>query len=130
MFKFVKAGTTPTLNCVSKSTKRTLATLEKASPSWRKSKVVRVNSPKAKTLLPQSAGRSRKSPAFGGGISSTPVSSTQKEDEMLSKLNVDDLPETGLQVKVVYMIPSVTVTTRVPREESTKNLIKNIACEN
>ena len=28
------------------------------------------------------------------------------------------------------MIPSGTVTTRVPREESTKKLIKNIACEN
>ena len=40
LFEFVKAGTTPTLNSVSKSTKRTLATSEKASPSWRKSKVV------------------------------------------------------------------------------------------
>ena len=49
---------------------------------------------------------------------------------MLSKLNVDDLPQTGLQVKVVYMIPSGTVTTRVPRDEPTKNLVKNIACEN
>ena len=49
---------------------------------------------------------------------------------MLSNLNVDDLPQTGLQVKVVYMIPSGTVTTRVPRDEQTKNLVKNIACEN
>jgi len=49
---------------------------------------------------------------------------------MLSKLNVNDLPQTGLQVRVVYMIPSGTVTTRVPRDEPTKNLLKNISCEN
>ena len=78
----------------------------------------------------QSAGKSRKSLAFGGGISSIPVSFSQKEDEMLSKLNLDDLPQTGLQVKVVYVIPSGTVTTRVPCDEPTKNLVKHIACEN
>ena len=49
---------------------------------------------------------------------------------MLSNLNVDDLPQTGLQVKVVYMILSGTATMRVPRDEQTKNLVKNIACEN
>lgn len=49
---------------------------------------------------------------------------------MLSKLNIDDLPQTGLQVKVVYMLLSGTVTTRVPRDEPTKTLVKNIACEN
>ena len=84
MFQFVKAGTTPTFESVSKSTKGTLATPEKASPSWRKSKAVRVSSPTAKTLSPQSAGKSRKSLAFGGLSSAIPVSSTQKEDEMLS----------------------------------------------
>ena len=94
LFEFVKAGTTPTLNSVSKSTKRTPATPEKASPSRRKSKVV------------------------------------MSWDEMQSNLNVDDLPQTGLQVKVVYMIPSGTVTTRIPRDEPTKILVKNIACEN
>ena len=30
----------------------------------------------------------------------------------------------------MYMIPSGTVTTRVPHDEPTKNLLKNIACEN
>ena len=49
---------------------------------------------------------------------------------MHSNLNVDDLPQTGLQVKVVYMILSGTVTTRIPRDEPTKNLVTNIACEN
>ena len=61
LFEFVKVGTTPTVNSVSKSTKRTMATPEKASPSWRKSKLGRVNSPTAKTLSLQSAGKSRKS---------------------------------------------------------------------
>ena len=78
LFEFVKAGTTPTFESVSKSTKRTLATPEKASPSWRKSEAVRVNSPTAKTLSPQSAGKSRKSLAFGELSSAIPVSSTQK----------------------------------------------------
>lgn len=105
LFEFVKVGTTPTVNSVSKSTKRTLATPEKASPSWRKSKLGGVNSPTAKTLSPQSAGKSRKSLTFGGGSSPIPVSSTQKEDVRLTKLNVDDLPQTGLQVKVVYIRP-------------------------
>ena len=54
----------------------------------------------------------------------------KKEDEMQSNLNVDDFSQTGLQVKVVYMIPSGTVTTRIPRDEPTKILVKNIACEN
>lgn len=130
LFEFVKVDTTPTVNSVSKSTKRTLATPEKASPSWRKSKLGRVNSPTAKTLSPQSAGESIKSLAFGGGSSPIPVSFTQKEDVMLIKLNVDDLPQTGLQIKVVYMPPSGTVTTGVPRDEPTKNLVKNIACKN
>ena len=48
---------------------------------------------------------------------------------MLSKLYVDDLPQTGVLVKVVNMIPSGTVTARVPRDESTENLVRNIACE-
>jgi len=116
--EFVKAGTSPMLNSVCKSTKRTLAT----HPSWRKSEVVRVNSPTAKTLSPQSAGKSRKSLAFGGQSSAIPLSSTQKEDEMFSNLN--------MEVKVVHMIPSGTVTTRTPRNEPAKSLVKNIACEN
>ena len=46
---------------------------------------------------------------------------------MLSKLNVDDLPQTGHYVKVLYMIPSGTVTTRVPRDEPTKNCMQKLA---
>ena len=92
LFEFVKAGTTPTLSCASKNTKRTLGTPEKASPSWRKSKVVRVHSPAAKTLSQQPGSKSRKSLAFGGENTSTSVLPAQNEDEMLSKLNIDDLP--------------------------------------
>ena len=49
LFKYVKATTFPTISGTPiKSTKRTLATSEKASPSWRKAKLVRVNSPEVK----------------------------------------------------------------------------------
>ena len=46
---------------------------------------------------------------------------------MLSRLNVNDLTQTGLQVKVVYMIPL-----ELSKQEfrKTKALIKNVACEN
>lgn len=51
---------------------------------------------------------------------------TQKEDDKLSKLSVDDLPQTGLQVEVLCMIPPGTVTTRIPREEPTKTWSKTL----
>lgn len=50
LFEIVKAATSPTVSGTSiKSTKRALATPDKASPSWRTTKLVRVNSPQAKT---------------------------------------------------------------------------------
>ena len=57
LYQFVKTGTSKTASTPSESSgKRDLDTPEKASPSWRKSKVVRVNSPAAKTpLLPGSS---------------------------------------------------------------------------
>ena len=45
LFEIVKTATLPTIS----GTKRSLATPEKASPSWRKAKQVRVNSPKVET---------------------------------------------------------------------------------
>ena len=45
LYKFVKAANTSLTGTLIQRSKRTLATLEKASPSWRKSKSVRVNSP-------------------------------------------------------------------------------------
>ena len=49
---------------------------------------------------------------------------------MSRRLNVNDLPQTGLQVKVVYVNPSGNVFVRIPRDEQTKTLVKNLACEN
>ena len=131
LFEIVKAATSPTVSGTSiKSTKRALVTPDKASPSWRTTKLVRVNSPQAKTPSQvRSAKKSRKSLAFTGESSCTSTPS-EKEDEMLRRLNVDDLPQTGLQVKVVYVNPSGNVTVRIPRDEQTKTLVKNLACEN
>ena len=106
LFELIKAGTSPTLSNTSiKITKRTLSTPEKASPSWRKAKLVRVNSPEASTPRQmKSSYKSRKSLSFTGANCTTRIPS-QKEDEVLRRLNVDDLPSTGLQVKVVYVNP-------------------------
>ena len=107
--------------------KRTLATPEKASPSWRKSKSVRVNSPAAmKPAREASTAKSRKSLAFSGEISELSTS-LQRHDEMLSRLNFDNLPNDG--VKIVYLNPSGNVTVRSPQDSQTKTLIKNIAAE-
>ena len=46
--------------------------------------------------------------------------SSEKENEMLSRLNVDDLPQAGLQVIVVHMNPSGNVIVRIPRGKQTK----------
>ena len=91
LYQFVKAGNSKTASTPSKSSgKRDLDTPEKASPSWRKSKVVRVNSPAPKTPL-REANTSRKSLTFENeNIGSACTSAA--EDEMLRQLNVDDLP--------------------------------------
>ena len=73
--------------------------------------------------------KSRKSLAFtgeSGSMSTLP----EKEEEMLRRLNVDDLPQTGLQVKVVYLNPSGNVIVRIPGDDPTKTLVENLACEN
>lgn len=48
----------------------------------------------------------------------------EKEEEMLRRLNVDDLPQTGLQVKVVYLNPSGNVIVRIPGDDPTKTLVE------
>ena len=128
LYQFVKAGTSKTASTPSKSSgKRDLDTPEKASPSWRKSKVVCVHSPASKTPL-REVNTTRKSLAFGTENMVSACASAA-EDEMLRKLNVDDLPQTGLQVKVVYQNPSGQVIARIPRDEESKALVTNIACE-
>ena len=68
LFKLVKAATFPTISGTTiKSTKRTLATPEKASPSWRKAKLVRVYSLEVKTTSQMRPDKkSRRSLAFTG----------------------------------------------------------------
>lgn len=128
LYQFVKAATSKTASTPSKrSGKRDLDTPEKASPSWRRSKVVRVNSPAPKTPL-REANTSRKSLTFETENMGSACTSAA-EDEMLRKLNVDDSPQTGLQVKVVYRNPSGQVIARIPRDEKSEALVRNIACE-
>ena len=62
--------------------------------------------------------KSRKFLAFSG--ESRP--SSENEDQMLRRLNVDDLPQTGLQVKVVYVNPSGNVIVRIWQDEQTRTL--------
>ena len=118
LFEFVKGGTTSQVQTAAKSLKRALNTPEKASPSWRKSKLGRLGSPTGKSPLKEgNSSKSRKSLAFND----------ENEDEMLHKLNVDDLPTTGLQVKIVYRNSSGRVIARIPRDDQTKALVRNIA---
>lgn len=46
---------------------------------------------------------------------------------MLSRLNIDNLPNDG--VKKVYLNPSGNVSVRGPQDSQMKTLIKNIAAE-
>ena len=59
LYQFIKATITSTASTLVKSSKRTLDTSDKASPAWRKSKSVRVNS------------RAAKSPSIEGSTSAT-----------------------------------------------------------
>ena len=80
-------------------TVRSLATPEKASPSFRKAKLVQVNSPKVETSsgMSKQAKKLHKSLAFTGESSSMSTP-TEKEEEMLRRLNIDDLPQTDRQL--------------------------------
>ena len=91
---------------------------------------VRVNSPEVETSSRmRQPNKSRKSLAFTGESGSMSTLA-EKGEEMLRRLNVDDLPQTGLQVKVVYQNPPGNVIVRIPRDDQTKTLVKNLACEN
>ena len=97
------------------------ATPEKASPSWRKMKLVRVNSPELETLYKMmQAANSLKSLTF------TKDDFIWKKKEMLRRLNVDDLPQTGLHVKVVYLIPSGNVIMTIPWDDQNRTPEKTL----
>ena len=101
LYEFVKAANTSLTDTPIQRSKRTLAMPEKASPSWRKSKSVRVNSPAAKKPAKEaSPAKSLKSLACSGETSALSTS-LQRHDEILSRLNVDNLPNDG--VKIVYL---------------------------
>ena len=129
LYQFVKKAATVATSTPVKTSKRTLDTPEKASPPWRKSKSVRINSPAGKTPFREvSPAKSRKSLAFASeNIENTSIAPLERENEMLSKLNVEDLPSDG--VKLLYLNPSGNVTVRIPRDSQTKILVKNIAAK-
>lgn len=87
-----------------------------------------MNSPAAKKPAREaSPTRSHKSLAFSGEIS-TLFTSLQRQDEMLSGLDNDNLLNNG--VKIVYLNPSGYVTVRSPQDSQTKTLIKTLPLKN
>ena len=106
---------------ISKSTpanKRLLDTPEGRSPI-RKS--VRVFSPVTK----RNNGKSpRKTLKFGQ--ESLQLSEKENSDNLDQFLNIDNLPKGGLQVKVVIKINSGNVYVRIPRDDETKCLVRQI----
>ena len=125
LFHFVKNATTTTSTPV-KTSKRNLDTPDKTSPPWRKSKSVRVRSPIGRTPLRKVPPlmRSKKSLAIENVVN-TSSALLVEESEMLSHMNVEDLPNDG--VKIVFMDPSGNVTVRISRDSQTKTLVKNVA---
>ena len=67
--------------------------------------------------------RSKKSLTFENAVNTSSALLVQ-ESEMLSHMNVEDLPNDG--VKIVFMNPSGNVTVRIPRDSQTKTLVKNV----
>ena len=99
-YHFVENATATTSSPV-KTSKENLNTPDKASPPQRKSKSVRVSSPIAKTpsgKVPPK--RSKESLAFEITANTASTSFVQ-ENEMLSQLIVEDLPNDG--VKIVFV---------------------------
>ena len=121
---FAKNATTTTSTPM-KTSKRNLDTPDKASPPWRKSKSLRVCSPIGKTPLRKVPPpmRLKKSLTFENAVNTSSALLVQ-ENEMLSHMNVEDLPNDG--VNIVFMNPSGNVTVRIPRDSQTKTLVKNI----
>ena len=88
-------------------------------------KSLRVCSPIGKTPLRKVPPpmRLKKSLTFENAVNTSSALLVQ-ENEMLSHMNVEDLPNDG--VNIVFMNPSGNVTVRIPRDSQTKTLVKNI----
>ena len=102
--------------------KRLLDTPEGKSPI-RKS--VRVLSPATKTNKGKS---SRKSLEFVQ--ERLQASEKENNDNIDQYLNIDNLPEGGLQVKVVFKTESENVLVRILRDETTKCLVRQVCDKN
>ena len=91
-YHFVQNATTTTSTPVETS-KRNLDSPDKANPPWKKSKAVRVRSPIGRTPLKEVPPlmRSKKSVAFENAVNTSSALLLQ-ESEMLSHMNVKDLP--------------------------------------
>ena len=98
--------------------KRLLGTPEGKSPIR---KAVRVLSPATKTKKGKS---SRKTLEFVQ--EKLQASEKENNDNIDQYLNTDDLPERGLQVKVVFKTESGNTLVRIPRDETTKCLIRQV----
>ena len=101
------------------TSKRNLESPDKANPPWKKSKAVRVRSPIGRTPLKEVPPlmRSKKSVTFENAVNTSSALLLQ-ESEMLSHMNVKDLPNDG--VKIVFMNPSGNETVRIPRDSTKK----------
>ena len=119
-YHFVKNATTSTSTPVETS-KRNLDSPDKANPPWKKSKAVRVRSPIGRTPLREVSPlmRSKNSVAFENAVNTSSALLLQ-ESEMLSHMDVEDLPNDG--VKIVFMNPSGNETVRNPRDSPKKNI--------
>ena len=68
--------------------------------------------------------RSKKSLAFENAVN-TSFTLLVQEGEMLSHMNVEELPNAS--VKIVFMNPCGNVTVRIPGDSQTKTLVKTVA---
>ena len=100
LYHFVKNATTTTSTPV-KTSKRNLDMPDKASPQWRKSKSVRVRSPIDRTLFREvpPVMRSKESLAFENAVNTSSTLLVQ-DGEMLSHMNVEELPNAGVNESV------------------------------
>ena len=58
------------------------------------------------------------------------ASEKENNDNIDQYLNIDNLPEGGLQVKVVFKTESENVLVRIPRDEMTKCLVRQVCDKN
>ena len=98
LFEILKTATLPTIS----GTKRSLATLRKRVHHGEKRSKYGLIPLKSKRISDETTQEIAQVAAFTGESGSMSTLA-ENEEEMLRRLNVDDLPQTGLQVKVVLI---------------------------